>query len=138
MRDGPEEAGMGSGGAMLDDCTARLVRALTRDDGGKSAVGDNLSVDSRMRGVGGTGERDGRGEVAESVGRRLRSSNELSDCRVCCVFSSDRSELHGKRRGGNDVGDNASAEAVELLAAEGEKDKALSAGFVKLLLRTPP
>lgn len=53
------------------------------------------------------------------------------------MFSSDRSELHVKRRGSKDVGDNASAEPVEVFAAEDEKDEALSVRLVKLLLRTP-
>lgn len=71
------------------------------------------------------------------MGRRLRSSNELSDQRVCFVFSSDHSELHVKRRGGKDVGDDASAESVEVLAAADEKDEMLSVRLGKLLLLTP-
>lgn len=59
MRDGPERAGMRSGGMMLDDCTARLVRVPARGNGVKSAVGENLSVDFRMWGVGETGKRVG-------------------------------------------------------------------------------
>lgn len=53
------------------------------------------------------------------------------------MFSSDNSELHVMRRGGKDVGDNALAESVEVLAAADEKDEILSVRLGKLLLLTP-
>lgn len=53
------------------------------------------------------------------------------------MFSSDHLELHVKRRGGKDVGDDASAESVELLAAADEKDETVSVRLGKMLLLTP-